>query len=183
MSMHRLSLSVVAVIIVLLAGACVSNSGTGLVISSPDFSDGGVMPEKFTCSGANISPEINWSGAPTNTKSYVLLMEDADGSTGMLTHWIVYDMPVSMILLPARMAEAGKIPGGIMQGTNAFGITGYSGPCPPVGENHQYIFTIYALDAKLDIAPGADIARLKEVMAPRILEQTSITVMYELPAE
>ena len=110
-------------------------------------------------------------------------MEDTDGSSGMLTHWIVYDMPVSMILLPKRMAEAAKIPGGIMQGTNAFGLTGYSGPCPPAGETHQYIFTIYALDAKLDIAPAVDILRLKKVMEPRILEQASTTVMYMLPAQ
>ena len=108
-------------------------------------------------------------------------MEDIDAPGGSFIHWTVYDMTKSMILLPKRMAPAGSIPGGSKQGTNSFGIIGYSGPCPPAGETHRYVFTIYALDARLDLDPGIDINRLKEVMAPRLLEQKSLTVTYSMP--
>jgi len=108
-------------------------------------------------------------------------LEDIDAPGGSFIHWIVYDMTKSMILLPKRMAEAGSIPGGTRQGTNSFGVIGYSGPCPPAGETHRYVFTIYALEARLDLDPAIGIDRLKEVMAARILEQTSLTVTYSMP--
>ena len=177
----RIALIFLASIILLFSNACISNSGTGLVLSGPELSEGGVMPDEYTCSDDNISPEIHWSGAPQNTKSYVLIMEDIDAPGGSFIHWIVYDMTKSMILLPKRMAEAGSIPGGTRQGTNSFGVIGYSGPCPPAGETHRYVFTIYALEARLDLDPGIDIDRLKEVMAARILEQTSLMVTYSMP--
>jgi Raf kinase inhibitor-like YbhB/YbcL family protein len=181
--MHRNQFLQLAFILIgiLALSACISNSGTGLQLSGPELTDGGSMPAKYTCSDDNISPEINWSGAPGNTKSYVLIMEDIDAPGGSFIHWTVYDMTKSMILLPKRMAPAGSIPGGSKQGTNSFGTIGYSGPCPPAGETHRYVFTIYALDARLDLDPAIGIERLKEVMAPRLLEQKSLTVTYIMP--
>ncbi len=181
MKPNRIALTILASLIILLSGACISNSGTGLQLSGPELTDGGTMPAEYTCSDDDISPEINWSGAPVKTKSFVLIMEDIDAPGGSFIHWTVYDMTKSMILLPKRMAPAGSIPGGSKQGTNSFGIIGYSGPCPPAGETHRYVFTIYALDARLDLDPGIDIDRLKEVMAPRLLEQKSLTVTYTMP--
>jgi len=178
---NRIPTTLIALAAILILGACISNSGSGLVLSGPELSEGGVMPDEYTCSDDNISPEIHWSGAPQNTKSYVLIMEDIDAPGGSFIHWIVYDMTKSMILLPKRMAEAGSIPGGTRQGTNSFGVIGYSGPCPPAGETHRYVFTIYALEARLDLDPAIGIDRLKEVMAVRILEQTSLTVTYSMP--
>jgi Raf kinase inhibitor-like YbhB/YbcL family protein len=177
----RIALIFLASSILLFSSACISNSGTGMVLSGPELTEGGNMPVEYTCSDDNISPEINWSGAPINTKTFVLIMEDIDAPGGSFIHWAVYDMPKSMILLPKRMAEAGSIPGGTKQGTNSFGIIGYSGPCPPAGETHRYVFTLYALDARLDLDPAIGIERLKEVMAPRLLEQKSLTVTYTMP--
>ena len=181
MKPNRIALTILASLIILLSGACISNSGTGLQLSGPELTDGGPMPVEYTCSDDDISPEINWSGAPVKTKSFVLILEDIDAPGGSFIHWTVYDMTKSMILLPKRMAPAGSIPGGSRQGTNSFGIIGYSGPCPPAGETHRYVFTIYALDARLDLDPGVDIDRLKEVMAPRLLEQKSLMVTYSMP--
>jgi Raf kinase inhibitor-like YbhB/YbcL family protein len=183
MKPNRIALAILSCSILLSSGACISNSGTGLALSSPVLDDGGVMPPEYTCSDDNISPEMNWSGAPGKTRSFVLIVEDIDAPGGNFTHWSVYDMSKSMILLPKRMAPAGKIPGGSRQGTNSFGAVGYSGPCPPVGETHRYVFTIYALDALLDLDPAIGIDRLREVMAPRILEQASLTVTYTMPAQ
>jgi Raf kinase inhibitor-like YbhB/YbcL family protein len=178
MKFARYLISTLAIISLLLSSACISNSGIGFVISSPDFTDGGVMPVEFTCAGDNISPKINWSGAPINTKSYALVMIDTDAPGGRFMHWVVYDMPISMILLPKHMSDLASIIGGTRQGINDFGTIGYSGPCPPEGETHHYVFTIYALDANLDLEPGVDVTRLMEVLQPRVLEQVSMTGIY-----
>ncbi|MGB8252962.1 MAG: YbhB/YbcL family Raf kinase inhibitor-like protein [Anaerolineaceae bacterium] len=183
MRLSKFIATTLAVIGILLSSACISYSGTGLIISSPNITDGGVMPSEFTCNGKDISPEIDWSGAPVNSKSYALVMVDPDAPGGTFTHWLVYDMPKSMILLPKRMTDLAKIIGGTKQGTNDFGKIGYSGPCPPAGETHSYIITIYALDANLDLDPAVNIIRLLDVMEPRILEQASMTVIYSPPAQ
>jgi len=183
MRLSKFITTTLAIIGILLSSACISYSGTGLVISSPDFTNGSVMPAKFTCKGNNVSPEIDWSGAPVNTKSYALVMVDSDAPGGTFTHWIVYDMPKSMILLPTHMSDLATIIGGTKQGTNDFGKIGYSGPCPPAGETHSYVITIYALDANLDLDPAVDVTRLIEVMEPRILELASMTVTYSTPTQ
>lgn len=183
MKPFRFILFTLALIPLLLSSACISNSGTGLTFSSPNFSDGGTIPVEFTCNGDDISPELEWSGAPTNSKSFALIMQDPDAPGGVFTHWMIYDMSISMIYLPKRMSPMAKVMGGSMQGTNDFGNIGYGGPCPPPGETHHYVFTLYALDAKLSLDPAVSYERLMEVMQPRILDQISITALYTAPAQ
>jgi Raf kinase inhibitor-like YbhB/YbcL family protein len=183
MKLMKIVVTTLAITGILLTSACISNSGTGLIISSPSLTDNEVMPVEFTCNGKNISPEIDWSGAPTKTKSYAMILVDLDAPGGTFTHWLVYDMPISMILLPKHMANLGKIIGGTKQGTNDLGTIGYSGPCPPSGATHRYMFTIYALDTVLDLDPEVNVIRLKDLMEHRILEQASMTVTYTAPVK
>src|SRR2546430_15354027 len=41
-----------------------------LRITSPDFSDGEVIPKKFTCDAQDVSPKLEWKGPPANTESF-----------------------------------------------------------------------------------------------------------------
>ncbi len=183
MKSFKTILTTLAITGILLSNACISNSGAGLVISSPSFKDNDIMPVQFTCNDKNISPKIEWSGAPTDTKSFALIMVDLDAPGGTFTHWLVYDMPISMVLLPKHMSDMGSVIGGTKQGINDFGSIGYSGPCPPSGATHHYVFTIYALDTVLDLDPEVNVIQLREVMEHRILGQASITVIYTAPAK
>lgn len=148
-------------------------------IFSPDFENNGSLPVEFTCSGDDISPEINWSGAPAGTKSFALIMEDPDAPRGSFTHWIVYGMHENTSRLPKDMSKAGSLPDGTKQGINGFGNTGYGGPCPPAGKAHHYVFSIYALDDMLDLEPAISMDRLMRAIQPHILETRSITVLFE----
>ena len=181
MKPFRFALFTIALIPLLLSSACISNSGTGLTLSSPNFSDGGSLPVEFTCNGEDISPELEWSGAPTNSKSFALIMQDPDAPGGVFTHWMIYDMAISMIYLPKRMSPMAKVMGGSMQGTNDFGDVGYGGPCPPPGETHHYVFTLYALDvAKCGVSGTFKGPDVLAAIRGHVLGQAALTGVYSL---
>src|SRR3954454_21857367 len=86
---------------------------------------------KFGCSGANMSPALQWSGAPANTKSFAVTVYDPDAPTGSgWWHWVVYNIPGSATSLPRGAGDAQKklLPAGAVQGNTDFGAAGYGGP-------------------------------------------------------
>ncbi len=103
----------------------------------------------FGCTGGNVSPELSWSGAPAETKSFALTVFDQDAPTGSgWWHWVVVNIPanVTSLLAGASETSGGKMPAGAVETRTDFGKAGYGGPCPPAGDKpHHYIFTIYAL--------------------------------------
>jgi Raf kinase inhibitor-like YbhB/YbcL family protein len=113
-----------------------------LQIRSPAFTNGAAIPDKYTRSGRNISPPLEWSGTPEGTRSFVLLIEDPDAPSGTFRHWAVYDIPGDKI----RLDENADV-SNFSQGVNDFGNEGYDGPQPPSGHGvHHYHFRIAALD-------------------------------------
>ena len=106
------------------------------------FADGAVVPRRFTCDGANVSPPLRWSGAPAGTRSFVLLCDDPDAPAGTWHHWAAYDIPPTVTELAEDVGEKTKI----KQAVNDFRGTGYGGPCPPHGHGpHHYHFRLLAL--------------------------------------
>lgn len=101
----------------------------------------------FGCTGANRSPEIVWSGAPAETRSFVVTVYDPDAPTGSgWWHWIVADLPAGTTRLPAGAGTAEHaLPAGAVQVRNDYGRIGWGGPCPPPGEVHRYVVTVAAL--------------------------------------
>ena len=109
-------------------------------LSSPAFTDGGTIPRQFTCEGADQSPPLAWSGVPAGTTTLSLVVEDPDASNGTFVHWTVSGIPPSTASI-----AAGQVPAGASQGRNTRGATRYTGPCPPSGQTHHYLFTLKAL--------------------------------------
>ncbi len=139
------------------------------------FATGGLIPAKFTCEGANVSPELRWSEAPANTHSYALIVDDPDAPAGTFTHWILFDIPANR----ASLAEGeGKIG---MAGKNDFGRASYGGPCPPRGHGpHRYLFTFYALDiASLKLKAGASRREVESTLRGHVLAQAQYLGRYE----
>jgi len=118
------------------------------VLTSTSFEPGGSIPTRYTCDGADVSPELSWSGAPSGAAALVLLVSDPDARD--FVHWIVLDMTgTASGALPRGIGTSPDAPA---QGRNDFGRIGWGGPCPPSG-THRYTFTIYALAAPLAL-PG-----------------------------
>jgi Raf kinase inhibitor-like YbhB/YbcL family protein len=107
------------------------------------------------CKGGNISPQLLWSDAPSETKSFAVTMYDPDAPTGSgWWHWVVFNIPANVNKLDenAGNSKSGKLPAGAVQSQTDFGSAGYGGPCPPLGDKpHRYIVTVYALKKVLPL--------------------------------
>lgn len=148
-------------------------------LTSTAFQNGRPIPEQYTCDGKNISPPLKWSGAPSGTKSFVLICDDPDAPSGDWTHWMVYDLPAAATELPEAAPKFQYIAGNAKQGLNDFRQLGYGGPCPPPGKPHRYFFRLAALDAMLGIQPGASKKDVQEAMAKHVLAQTELMGTYQ----
>jgi len=147
-----------------------------MTISSPAFQDGAKIPVKYTCKGQSISPTLQWANAPQGAKSYALILEDPDTSSGTLTHWIIFNISPDSNNLPEGVPTQTGNQTTFSQGNNSFGKTGYDGPCPPSGQSHRYIFSLYALDTVLSqLKAGASKSDVLEAMQSHILASGRLT--------
>jgi len=149
------------------------------VLSSPAFKDGEEIPSRYTCDGANVSPPLEWSGAPQGTRSFLVAMEDLDASPRPMRHWGLYDIMPERAMLPEGIGHGVKTePMG--RGVNDFGHARYDGPAPPNGDRpHRYQFRIAALDtATLVPVAKEPVADLWELAQPHALAQASLTGIY-----
>ncbi len=144
----------------------------GFVLTSPSFDEGGAIPVRHTCDGADVSPQLDWQGAPRGTVAFALIVDDPDARG--FTHWVVYDIPGgSGGSLPENLQPTDVPP----QGRNDFGRTGYGGPCPPSG-THHYRFTLWALSSRLGLHGAPTAADLRTMVETRSLGRTTLTGTY-----
>jgi Raf kinase inhibitor-like YbhB/YbcL family protein len=149
-----------------------------LEISSPVFSEGKMIPTRYTCDGPDVSPELSWSGVPEAAKSLALICDDPDAPMGTWVHWVLFNIPSSANGLTAEMPSDASLANGARHGTNDFRRLGYGGPCPP-GGTHRYFFKLYALDAELDLESGITKAELLEAMQGHILAEGQLMGTYK----
>jgi Raf kinase inhibitor-like YbhB/YbcL family protein len=140
-------------------------------LKSTAFPNGGVIPKKYTCDGADLSPALSWDDAPAGTQSLALIVDDPDAPMGTWTHWLIWNIPAKATLLPEDTPKMNLLDNGARQGGNDFRRIGYGGPCPPPGKPHRYFFKLYALDARLEVKAGAVRSELEPALQPHILAQ------------
>ena len=152
-------------------------------LTSTAFSEGQPIPQKYTGEGADVSPPLSWSGLPNGTQELALICDDPDAPRGTWVHWIVYSIPATVTELPEGLGGSagreGEL-GGVIEGENSFGDTGYGGPMPPEGHGkHHYSFKLYALDSKLAMEPGLDKQSLLRAMKGHVLGTGELMGTYE----
>jgi len=153
--------------------------GQTMNLTSTSFQDGSQIPAKFTCSGAGVSPQLAWSAPPAATVSLALIVTDPDAPRGTWVHWVLYNLPAGTRTLTEGVPGIGQLWDGALQGRNDFGKIGYGGPCPPPGSPHHYIFTLYALDAKLNLPAGEKRAQVEAAMKGHILASGRLVGLFQ----
>jgi Raf kinase inhibitor-like YbhB/YbcL family protein len=153
-----------------------------LALSSPEFREGGAIPDRYACEGKDISPPLAWSGAPEGTRSFALIVEDPDAPDPAApkrtwVHWVLYNLPASSTGLTEDVKHKG-LPEGARQGRNDWHKAGYGGPCPPVGR-HRYVHKLYALDTALPEVEGLTKSELESAMAGHVLARAELVGTYE----
>jgi Raf kinase inhibitor-like YbhB/YbcL family protein len=149
-----------------------------LEITSPAFAHEDTIPIQFTCDGEDVSPPLAWSGAPVETKAYVLICEDPDAPGGTWDHWILYNIPAEVTALPAGQEADSVLFGKVARGLNSWKSTAYGGPCPPPGEPHHYHFRLFALYAPLDLPNGAAKDSVLAAMQPLVVARGEMVGLY-----
>lgn len=153
-------------------------------LTSPAFSTESSIPSQFTCDGENISPPLNWSGAPKGTKSFALIVDDPDAPDPaqpktVWSHWVVYNIPPE-----TESFEEGihHFPKGTLIGSNDWEENEYGGPCPPVGQ-HRYFFKLYALDLVLPNLHFPTKERLEQAIKGHVIGQAVLIGTYQKQAQ
>ncbi|THB66717.1 MAG: YbhB/YbcL family Raf kinase inhibitor-like protein [Desulfovibrio sp.] len=144
-----------------------------LTITSPDFEDRDMLDSLFSRRGGNVSPAINWSGAPAGTMSYAIICDDPDAPGRRWVHWVIYNIPATETGLAQGQPKLEVLDNGAVQGINSWDVIGYDGPQPPSGV-HRYYFKVYALDTVLNLPPGASKNQLLDAMDDHILAEGQI---------
>jgi Raf kinase inhibitor-like YbhB/YbcL family protein len=148
-------------------------------LSSSDFTDGGVLPARYSCDKEGDSPPLHWENVPEHVKTYALMAHDPDAPGGPYVHWIVYNVPESTRDLPAGAAAKSDLGIKARQGMNSGGKPGWAPACPPSGEHH-YIFRIYALDIDVPLDSGTTLDKksLDAAIEGHVLGQAELTGRY-----
>jgi Raf kinase inhibitor-like YbhB/YbcL family protein len=155
-----------------------------LTVTSPTLVAGQTIPRQHTADGENISPALQWSGAPATTRSFALVCADPDVPIpGGFVHWVVYNIPSTATELPENLPidPAATMPpaiAGTVQGLSGFKRPIYRGPAPPPGKPHHYHFTVYALDVA-GLPPGLTRTQLIEAMQGHVVGQGELVALYE----
>ena len=169
--------------------AIVSGAVAGdFTLTSPQLINGGTMGQEqlanvFGCSGGNVSPELNWKGAPKGTKSFAVTVFDPDAPTGSgWWHWLIYNIAAETHTLPknAGNPNSGIAPDSSVQTRTDFGKPGYGGACPPPGaEPHRYQFVVWALSSeKLELGHDPSSAKVGFYLNKFMLDKAELTVKY-----
>lgn len=134
-----------------------SGGAAAFALTSPAFQHGeqctqqnkqGCMPASYfpkanvmmSLTGANMSPELNWTAGPDGTMSYVMCLHDLSPNT----HWCLWNIPGGTRQLAANLArqKMPAAPAGSSQDSFSGQDDGYMGP-GAVG--NVYEFRLYAL--------------------------------------
>jgi Raf kinase inhibitor-like YbhB/YbcL family protein len=139
-----------------------------MTVTSPEFGQGRAIPRLYTCRGRGETPPISWSGAPQGTRALALVVDDADAPITPYVYWIVFNVNPEISDI-----QANHLPQGALQAVNSKGTVGYIPPCP--SRNHQYRFTIYALNAPLPLREGASLTAAVSGIASHAVARGRLT--------
>jgi Raf kinase inhibitor-like YbhB/YbcL family protein len=156
-------------------------------VTSSAVLDGGILPDVYSAKN-NLpgkpagSPPLAWTGAPSGTQSFVLIMHDVDVVIGKTTgdnlHWLAFNIPATVTSLPAGVPKTPTLADGTVQPVNR-NANGFDGPgAPPNGPYHHYEFDVWALDSMLPLDASATRENVLKAMDGHVLDKGTLVVRF-----
>jgi phosphatidylethanolamine-binding protein (PEBP) family uncharacterized protein len=159
------------------AGGSGTGGASGFMLTSPGLADGAKFdPTMYTCQmsggtfGSGINPELDWTGVPTNTKSFVITFIDTsiaakNPNDTKSQHWAIWNIPWD-----ASTGKVAQFPKGTKTLSGDLATAKQSGtylaPCAQgladSPNDDQYAYTIYALST--DTLPGTGLSSVMSVL-------------------
>jgi Raf kinase inhibitor-like YbhB/YbcL family protein len=182
----------VATLSLLALAACASmqeseGPPTAFRLTSPGMADNSRLPPKAAgnfaknanCTGQNVSPALQWTNAPKETRSFAIIWDDQAGRAGLgVSHAVIYGIPASTTSFAEN--ALGGAPNGFVPGKNTLGMH-WLGPCSPRGNAPQhYVMTIIATSvAPNELQPGMTKPELlKALEGGKALRAASLTFRF-----
>ena len=130
-----------------------------ITVRSSAFSAEMPIPVKYTADGSGLSPPLEWSNAPEEARSIVVIVEDADSPTPQpLVHAIIVNLEAEDTHIPEGALNSPDHQGvGLQAGRNSYLMQTWLPPDPPPGHGtHRYVFQVFALRGGTDFSatPG-----------------------------
>lgn len=157
----------------------IEGAAMNLELTSDSFDEGETIPVRHTCDGEDLSPPLSIRGVPDEAESLALIVDDPDAPAGTWVHWVLYRLPAATESLPQGVPADAEVLDGTLQGENDFGDPGWGGPCPPPGEEHRYVFRLYALDGTPEIGSGATKEVLLSAAEAMVVDEARLTGRYQ----
>jgi Raf kinase inhibitor-like YbhB/YbcL family protein len=161
----------------------------GMALSSPDFQDGGIIPDKFTQAAGPTapSPKLEWTNVPANTASFVLIMHDPDNALNKtpddVLHWMIFNIPGTARGLAGGLPTDAKLPDGTIQAKGIRNV-GYMGPGnAAINPYHHYTLELYALDSMLTLGPDASRADVMTAITGHIVGKAVLVGRFKRPPQ
>jgi Raf kinase inhibitor-like YbhB/YbcL family protein len=152
-------------------------------VTSDDVTDGQPLKDDQVAEHGNTSPQLSWSGAPAETKSYTVTCFDPDAPTPSgFWHWALVDLPPEVASLDAGAgADGAALPGEAFMLRNDAGEHAFTGAAPPEGDQvHRYYFVVHAVtEDHLGIDREASMAVMSFNLAFKTAARAIITGTYQ----
>jgi len=151
-----------------------------LTVKSKAFSEGGMIPVKHTGRGEDLSPALELEGIAPEAQSIAITLDDASHPIfPNYNHWLIWNIPIQTVI-PEAIPHGNTVASldGAIQGL-AYGRHKYRGPKPPSNWRHNYIFTVYTLDCKLNLPVNTRKRELLSAMAGHILQQATLSGQFQ----
>ncbi|MGC4932333.1 YbhB/YbcL family Raf kinase inhibitor-like protein [Gordonia sp. DT30] len=165
----------------------------GFEVTSTSVDDGATLASRqasglMGAGGQDVSPQLSWSGFPSETKSFTVTVYDPDAPTASgFWHWAVADIPAAVTSLDEGAGDdtGSGLPAGAVTLANDASLRRYVGAAPPPGHGpHRYFIVVHAVDVEsLGLPDGATPAYLGFNLFSHAIARTRIVGLYEQPSE
>lgn len=141
-----------------------------MTVTGP-WTNGTAIDQRYTCDGVGVAPPLAWTGGPSETQAYGIVLRDNDAPD--FIHWVATNLDPGT----SSIGE-GALPNGTFLAINSSGKPLYAPPCPPKGSTHSYTVTIYALDSLIAVTSKSTAEHVIADMDASVLEVATTEFTY-----